>query len=173
MEALAFNHPSAGKQFVQGTIESGETPQNVSFVRKAGQSLHPGISSRVRSADLPDAWQHITEDDQGHTFTFFWRPLDQHWPAIFHEAFRFCSSTHAPITGAGASLLCLSGLLVLNSNPEFAVQMRVAHRLRLFSPGQRITNSSPPRRPAKSCPCSRLEMAAKDQGTLVTKAGRQ
>ncbi|PJX25247.1 hypothetical protein CAP48_04060 [Advenella sp. S44] len=27
LEVLAFRHPSAGKQFVKGTIEEGETPQ--------------------------------------------------------------------------------------------------------------------------------------------------
>jgi len=27
LEVLAFIHPSAGKQFVKGTIENGETPQ--------------------------------------------------------------------------------------------------------------------------------------------------
>jgi hypothetical protein len=46
-----------------------------------------------RTADPREVWQHATEDDHGHIFTFFWHPitlpLDKSWAPIFHEAFAF------------------------------------------------------------------------------------
>jgi len=42
------------------------------------------------TGDLPQSWDHQTEDDFGHVFSFFWHPvssdLDHHWHPIFHEA---------------------------------------------------------------------------------------
>lgn len=112
IEVLAFNHPSAGKQFVKGTIESGETPRAAAErelreesgisvrspliflgTHEVGTEYTPWHFFSCQSAALPDAWQHIAEDDQGYTLTFFWhpihQPLDQHWHEIFHEAFAF------------------------------------------------------------------------------------
>lgn len=109
---LAFNHPSAGKQFVKGTVESGETPRAAAErelreesgisvqspliflgTHEVGREYTPWHFFSCQSAALPDAWRHTTEDDRGHTFTFFWhpinQPLDQHWHSIFHEAFAF------------------------------------------------------------------------------------
>ncbi len=109
IEVLAFKHPSAGNQFVKGTIEPGEDPKSA-----AARELHEesGIIAPPDMAllgqhpigpkrqtwwfyacwinDAPETWRHMTEDDQGHTFAFFWHPLGQTldgaWHAIFHEA---------------------------------------------------------------------------------------
>lgn len=112
LEVLAFIHPSAGKQFVKGTIEAGETPlaaaerelreesglmapSPMTFLGKHrigadGQRWH---FFKCVSSGLPDAWQHKTVDDLGHTFSFFWHPLevrlDQSWHPNFHEAYWF------------------------------------------------------------------------------------
>lgn len=111
-EILAFEHPFAGKQFVKGTIETGETP-----LAAAVRELHEesGLivrgdfnflgSKRMRSMDqlwyffsvsmdgLPERWDHQTQDDYGHIFRFFWRPitqgLDDDWHRVFHEAYSF------------------------------------------------------------------------------------
>jgi 8-oxo-dGTP pyrophosphatase MutT (NUDIX family) len=112
MDVLALSHPSAGKQFVKGTIESGELPRAAAerelyeesglriqsptiFLGKheIGADLTPWHFFAYPTAHLPDAWQHTTEDDYGHTFAFFWHPiglpLDRDWHPIFHEAFAF------------------------------------------------------------------------------------
>jgi len=48
---------------------------------------------KLSSSGLPETWSHQTEDDFGHTFEFFWHPLnqslDQNWHPVFHEAFAF------------------------------------------------------------------------------------
>jgi hypothetical protein len=58
-----------------------------------GADLTPWHFFAYPTAHLPDAWQHTTEDDYGHTFAFFWRPvglpLDRDWHPIFREAFAF------------------------------------------------------------------------------------
>lgn len=112
MEVLAFTHPSAGKQFVKGSIQTGERPRVAAerelreesglrlqspmmFLGKheIGEDLTPWHFFACQPADLPDVWQHATEDDHGHTFSFFWhpvdRPLDGNWHPVFHEAFAF------------------------------------------------------------------------------------
>ncbi len=111
-EVLAFNHPFAGKQFVKGTIEAGESPldaakrelreesglsTDVSLfflgIHAIGLSRQPWHFFKYSSSGLPDAWSHRTDDDLGHTFMFFWHPLteplDLDWHPIFHEAFAF------------------------------------------------------------------------------------
>ena len=112
MEILAFIHPSAGKQFVKGTIENGEMPQDAAtreIWEESGLTIQRpmkflgkheiGADNTLwhffvyRSSNLPDAWLHTTEDDHGHTFAFFWHaidlPLDHDWHPIFREAFEF------------------------------------------------------------------------------------
>ena len=107
-EVLAFRHPSAGNQFVKGTIEPDE-PASASAVRElleesgicAGQGLVDlgefpvGEASvwhffALQRNDLPDRWDHRTEDDFDHVFSFFWHPLDEgldeDWHPQFHDA---------------------------------------------------------------------------------------
>lgn len=114
LEVLAFNHPSAGKQFVKGTIENGETAQEAAkreLKEESGLVVNSpmiflgtheiGIEGvpwhffGYHSQSSPDAWLHATEDDFGHSFAFFWHsiqvPLDRDWHPIFHEAFKFFS----------------------------------------------------------------------------------
>ena len=111
-EVLAFAHPSAGKQFVKGTIESAENPNEAAIrelLEESGiccdkplLSLGAHLIGKTRqrwhffqyvSSGLPETWYHQTGDDFGHTFAFFWhpltKPLDQGWHSIFHEAFAF------------------------------------------------------------------------------------
>ncbi|GHB50464.1 DNA mismatch repair protein MutT [Pseudovibrio japonicus] len=112
VELLAFTHPLAGNQLVKGTIEVGEEPSaaaqrelNEESGLKLNARLHPIGSLPIGSdnhlwhffaghtSGLPQAWQHETLDDFGHTFSFFWHPLsnplDQTWHRIFHEAVNF------------------------------------------------------------------------------------
>lgn len=112
IKALAFLHPLAGKQFIKGSIELGETPIAAAereLREESGLALpspliplgHHDIEScqqrwhffQCRSFDLPEGWSHETDDDDGQTFVFFWHsltePLDDGWQPIFHEAFEF------------------------------------------------------------------------------------
>lgn len=109
LEILAFEHPSAGKQLVKGSIEAGESPmlaaarelEEESGVRasdfapvgetRIGGTLWYFFAAHV--SGLADAWEHQTMDDHGHQFRFFWHPLDQapdkEWHRQFHEALAF------------------------------------------------------------------------------------
>lgn len=111
-KVLAFIHPSAGKQFVKGTIEIGETARQAAereLREESGLVVHSpmiflgtqaiGIEGApwhffaYHSLSLPDTWLHATEDDFDHSFAFFWHSiqvsLDRDWHPIFHEAFKF------------------------------------------------------------------------------------
>jgi 8-oxo-dGTP pyrophosphatase MutT (NUDIX family) len=108
---LAFQHPSAGKQLIKGTVEDGERPQDAALrelreesgVTPTSNLLHLGQAPigkastvwhffAVEVCGLPLHWEHQTEDDEGHAFAFFWHPLaedlDQDWHPMFHEALR-------------------------------------------------------------------------------------
>ncbi len=107
LEVLAFVHPLAGRQFVKGTVESGELPLSAALrelreesgvVLDALDSLGTHrIAGQVwylflaRRDDLPETWTHEADDDGGHDFVFFWhplgQPLDDRWEDIFHQAF--------------------------------------------------------------------------------------
>lgn len=115
-EILAFRHPSAGLQIVKGTIEPGEALaracvrelEEESGIRsEAGPFLgewQAGYDEQVwgfhemHCADeLPETWQHFTEDGGGRTFTFFWQPLDDPptddgWHPVFIGALAFVRS---------------------------------------------------------------------------------
>lgn len=115
LEVLAFIHPLAGRQFVKGTIEKGETPSDTAkreLFEESGlvcpDPMEPFGSAlispdqttwhfyRWHSTGLLDTWSYATKDDHGHIFTFFWHPidltLDESWHPTFHEAFRFFAS---------------------------------------------------------------------------------
>ena len=112
LEVLAFIHPLAGRQFVKGTIEKGETPSVAAkreLLKESGlvclEPLELLGSAPIgpdqttwhfyvwHSTGLLDTWSHATKDDHGHTFEFFWLPidlpLDDSWHPIFHDAFYF------------------------------------------------------------------------------------
>lgn len=111
-QVLGFIHPSAGKQFVKGTVEQGENLEDAakreleeesglivgSRMTFLGTSLiGPGSVSwhffGHLEKSLPDSWDHVTTADHGHTFSYFWHPLEQPlgggWHVTFHEAFAF------------------------------------------------------------------------------------
>ncbi|WP_366299708.1 NUDIX domain-containing protein [Pseudomonas atacamensis] len=105
---LLFRHPIAGVQLVKGTIEKGETPvesaprelseesgiTNASVVSDMGcwdaEHLDQIWSFQLcfTQASLPEQWNHLTLDDHGHTFSFFWAPLDNLPYADCHPVFR-------------------------------------------------------------------------------------
>lgn len=111
LDILAFEHPLAGCQLVKGTIEPRE-PVGVAALRELAEesgittavvthdlglwpSNHQGqLWAFVRchvDGDLPDTWTHQAPDDGGHTFRFFWHPLDaaahpDRWHPLFIDA---------------------------------------------------------------------------------------
>ena len=112
-EILIFRHPSAGCQFVKGTIEPDESPASAAIrelleeagIRGARAARHLGVwdagyKGQVWSihqlavdAKLPDLWSHFTDDDGGHLFNFFWHPLgsapSQDWRPVYVRALQF------------------------------------------------------------------------------------
>lgn len=115
-EVLAFRHPSAGNQFVKGSIEEGELPleaarrelREETGITVADDLLDLGNASigdqfvrwhffAVRIEELPDDWVHQAEDDFGHIFSFFWHPLaddlNEDWHPQFHEALQVIRSS--------------------------------------------------------------------------------
>ena len=106
-EILAFHHPLAGKQFVKGGIEAGETALDAAIRELKEESGITAVSdlidfgeATIGSAEwhffaltannLPHRWSHQTQDDFGHIFSFFWHPvaenLGEEWHPLFHEA---------------------------------------------------------------------------------------
>ena len=112
LELLAFRHPLAGNQFVKGTIEMDESPEEAArrelreesgvviehFLEYLGETAMPQYKQYwyffiTETADLSSKWEHQTEDDFGHKFSFFWHPLSSElngsWHNLFHDAFQF------------------------------------------------------------------------------------
>lgn len=108
LDVLAFRHPLAGKQFVKGTIETGE-PLAIACERELEeesglsakaeaylgecfiecQGLTYGFYQMKVTQPVPEQFEHFCADDGGHVFEFFWQPLqselDEEWHPIFHE----------------------------------------------------------------------------------------
>lgn len=118
LEVLAFKHPLAGHQLVKGTVEAGETLAAAALRELAEESgigaatvaqhmgtWRSGFERQIRAfircqprQILPDTWQHHAPDDGGHTFSFFWHPLNEEpepdrWHALFREALSFIQRT--------------------------------------------------------------------------------
>lgn len=114
---LLFRHPIAGVQLVKGTIEAGETPAQTALRELSEES---GIEAASVVSDmgcwdaghldqiwsfqlcyaqalLPEQWTHHTLDDHGHTFRFFWAPLDDlpfaNCHPVFRRALRYLTAT--------------------------------------------------------------------------------
>ena len=111
-EVLAFRHPFAGKQFVKGTIDPGEAPALAAAreLREESGLVLPSTMRFLGATEigterlvwhffhvswpgLPEQWDHVTEDDGGHVFRFFWHrldaPFDDDWHPLFPEAHGF------------------------------------------------------------------------------------
>lgn len=107
-DILCFRHPTAGHQFVKGTIEPEEPPEDAAtrelfeesgliaevpmmpFGQKVMETTGQGWQFYIAlSDDRRNGWAHDTLDDHGHRFTFFWQPLatalDETWHPMFHE----------------------------------------------------------------------------------------
>jgi 8-oxo-dGTP pyrophosphatase MutT (NUDIX family) len=114
-DVLGFRHPTAGHQWVKGSITQGEAPLDAAkreLVEESGLVTDGPMMSlgmvniddprgiwhlfAASSVGLPDNWVHHTADDYGHSFQFFWHPLgttlDHRWHAQFHAPFRVLQS---------------------------------------------------------------------------------
>lgn len=111
-ELLAFEHPRAGVQIVKGTIEAGESLAAAcvrELYEESGLDAEPGrflgrwgpgyedhvwgFHEMLAPREIPDTWEHFTEDGGGHTFRLFWHPLDEdpdeRWHPLFVAALAF------------------------------------------------------------------------------------
>jgi hypothetical protein len=107
IEILAFEHPLAGLQLVKGTIEPGETsaaaalhgPSHVAADLGLWASGHANQIWAFHLCEVhnpPDSWTHLTDDDGGHDFRFFWHPLSQppsaQWHWVYQGALQYIAS---------------------------------------------------------------------------------
>lgn len=112
LELLAFKHPKGGNQLVKGNIKKGE-PLEHACIRELEEES--GIQAQVvrqlgvwdanfkkqvwgfclmhYDGTQADAWDHETSDDGGHTFSFFWQPLNSplnnDWNEVYTNAFNY------------------------------------------------------------------------------------
>ncbi|UUR08179.1 NUDIX domain-containing protein [Sphingomonas glaciei] len=107
---MAFRHPTAGKQFVKGSIEGGEAASVAALRELAEESgiiIVSGLCDlgqapigaavwhffAIKIDSLPDQWAHQTHDDFNHVFAFFWHPLAEDlngdWHPRYQEALDF------------------------------------------------------------------------------------
>jgi len=116
LELLAFKHPNGKNQLVKGGINKGEPLESACIRELAEES---GIQAEaVRQLGiwdsnfkkqvwgfylmhykdiLPDTWEFETKDDGGHTFSFFWQPLNSplsdNWKEVYKNAFQYVKAT--------------------------------------------------------------------------------
>ena len=114
LEILAFKHPVTGLQVVKGGIKESEKPQNAaerelleeSGIKSLGIPRALGTTGGIltnerwhfflmRAHGLPETWDHETSDDHGHTFSFFWQPVEEflgdEWAKPFIRAIRYAA----------------------------------------------------------------------------------
>ncbi len=105
---LAFKHPVAGHQLVKGTIEQEETSPDAAIRELCEESgicdaqvvtdlglWNASYQEQIWSsqlcelgADLPETWAFETGDGGGHTFEFFWHPMQRDLPEPCHPLFQ-------------------------------------------------------------------------------------
>jgi ADP-ribose pyrophosphatase YjhB (NUDIX family) len=118
LELLAFKHPTKGIQLAKGGIKKGESLENACIRELEEESGINGMVVKqlgvidVNFKDqvwgfclmhydgvLPNKWSHETKDDGGHTFNFFWQPLNSalsnDWHKASKNAFQFIRNTLA------------------------------------------------------------------------------
>jgi len=112
LELLAFKHPNGRSQLVKGKIKKGESLEaacvreleeesgiQAQIVRQLGV-WNSGFKKQVWGFCLMhyegsqlDNWDHETEDDGGHIFSFFWQPLNaplnDSWNEVYTNAFQY------------------------------------------------------------------------------------
>ncbi|MFT7773796.1 NUDIX hydrolase [Roseateles sp.] len=109
VEVLVFRHPLAGVQLVKGSVEAGESVRDAAVRELAEESGLHTVHERslgswpsryqgqvwhfeVVTATTPvrDAWAHLTQDDGGHVFRFFWHrlhaPAGEDWHPVYRDA---------------------------------------------------------------------------------------
>lgn len=112
MQILAFEHPLAGLQIVKGTLQTGETTSEgcVRELREeSGLHGRPSkalgfiehLEDRVEwhfwivdvEQEIAETFSHLTNDDGGLLFRFFWLSitddLDDRWHVRFKQAIAF------------------------------------------------------------------------------------
>jgi 8-oxo-dGTP pyrophosphatase MutT (NUDIX family) len=109
-QILAFEHPAAGVQLVNGGIGPGENARAAALRELEAEA---GISEAAIAQDLgtwhsgepgdiwslhlctfspqlPESWTHRADDDHGHEFKFFWHDVnsttDEKWPPEYRRA---------------------------------------------------------------------------------------
>lgn len=116
LELLAFEHPTEGNQLVKGSIKKGEHLEkacvrelkeesgiDAQVVKELGiwepnfKNQIWGICLMHYEGILPDTWSFETKDDGGHTFNFFWQPLNStlndNWNEVYKNAFLYIKTT--------------------------------------------------------------------------------
>ncbi len=129
LEVLAFRHPFAGTQLIQGSVSEDERMQDAaaravleqSGIAVEGVPLSLGTSNGVVPREtwnfflfpcppLPDNWTHHFSDDDGGEYKFFWQPAEEYlegdWPAPFIRALRFAVSKVEKLNEAKRNQYC-------------------------------------------------------------------
>lgn len=110
-DILAFVHPKGDRQLVKGGVQPGESVQAAAARELLEESGLVGKATHVLataaaphstdtwsfvlmdvSEEPKNFWSHVTQDDHGHTFHFFWQSLsqaaDRGWDPPFQWAMR-------------------------------------------------------------------------------------
>jgi len=112
LELLAFKHPNGRSQLVKGKLKKGESLEaacvreleeesgiKAQAVRQLGvwdshfKKQVWGFCLMHYDGSQSDNWDHETEDDGGHIFSFFWQPLNaplnDSWNEVYTNAFQY------------------------------------------------------------------------------------